>query len=171
MADGEFWGTQTDLAERIDLSQGAVSQMVGKGIFQPEARGRYDLHACTVAYIQHLRAQAAGRMLNPESALSLESERARLAKEQADAKAMENAVTRGELIPAADVGSTWEQICNEIKRVLLAMPADTAPLLGGKKTTAQIESILRDRVQEALEALSGADVDVERDDDGSDPGS
>lgn len=169
--DEAVWGTQQDLAERVDLSQGAVSQLVKRGVIKAEARGRYDLHACTVAYIQHLRTQAAGRMLNPAAGLSLEGERARLAKEQADAKAMENAVTRGELIPAADVGTTWEQICNEIKRVLLSMPADTAPLLGGKKTTAEIEAILRDRVQEALEALSGMSVDVEQDEDGADPDS
>lgn len=162
--DEGAWGTQQDLAERIDLSQGAVSQLVKRGIIKAEARGRYDLHACTIAYIAHLRTQAAGRMLNPAQSLSLEGERARLAKEMADAKAMENAKTRAELIPAADVGAAWEQICTEIKRVLLAMPADIAPVLLGKKSAAEIEGILRDRVQEALEGLSGTAVDVDHED-------
>jgi phage terminase Nu1 subunit (DNA packaging protein) len=167
-AHHEGWATQAEVAEHLDLSQPSVSRMVKDGLIKAEARGRYDLAACRVAYIQHLRAQAAGRQSTAGGVGSLEAERARLAKEQADAKAMENAVTRGELVKASEVAATWEQIGTEVKRVLLSIPADVAPLLDGKKTTAQREAIVRSRVEEALEALTGTRVDAEPGDDAGD---
>lgn len=152
--------TQAQVAEHLDLSQPAVSKLAADGVIKCDARGRFDIEPCRVAYIRHIRAAAAGRQVGAGLPGSLESERARLAKEQADAKAMENATKRGELIPAADVGSTWEQIATEIKRVLLALPSDVAPVLVGKKTAAEVEAVLMDRVIEVLEALSSTAVEV-----------
>lgn len=166
MNNSDGWATQAQLGEHLDLSQPSVSRMVKDGLFEPQARGRYDLEECRLAYIRHLRAAAAGRQAGG-GPLSLEGERARLAKEQADAKAMENQVTRGELVKADDVASAWEQIGTEVKRVLLSIPSDLAPMLEGNMTTAKREALLRDRIEEALEALTGMRVDAEQQEDGA----
>ena len=158
--------SQAELAAHLVLDQAAVSRHVKNGVIPSAGRGRYDLDECRKAYILHIRAQASGRQ-GAGPGLSLEGERARLAKEQADSKAMENAEKRGELIPAAEVGAAWEQIGTEIKRVLLSLPSDVAPLLVGKKTAAEVEAVLMDRVIEGLEALAGTSVDVEEEDIGS----
>lgn len=55
------------------------------------------LEEIRVRYIRRLREQAAGRFASGD--LDLAGERARLAKEQADKVAMQNAVTRNELAP------------------------------------------------------------------------
>lgn len=159
----DHWVTQAELGKHLDLSQPSVSNLVKSAIIEPQARGRYDLDECRIAYIRHLRASASGRQ-GGSGPLSLEGERARLAKEQADAKAMENQVTRGELVKAADVSVAWEQIGTEVKRVLLSIPSDLAPLLEGTMSTAKREALLRDRIEEALEALTGMRVDAEQED-------
>lgn len=62
----------------------------------------YDLEESTRRYIASLRETASGRG-GEEQVLNLTSERARLAREQADAQALKNAVLRGEYVPQA----TW----------------------------------------------------------------
>jgi phage terminase Nu1 subunit (DNA packaging protein) len=60
-------------------------------------------------------------------ALDLSAERARLAREQADAKAMENAVSRGELIPKPDVETAMLAVTSPIALKLDGLPSKPAP--------------------------------------------
>ena len=69
------------------------------------------------AYCSRLREQAAGRQGTP-----LVRERARLAKEQADAKAMENAVRRKELAPVTALTVVLARACGQIGAQLDAIP-------------------------------------------------
>lgn len=162
MSDRE-WGTQAELGHHLDLSQPMISRLVKDGVIEAQARGRYDIDECRIAYIRHLRASAAGRQAGGGT-LSLEGERARLAKEQADAKAMENALRRGELAEMSKIETAWERMGTEVKRILLAVPADLAPMLEGNMSAAKREALLRDRIEEALEALTGMRVDAEQED-------
>lgn len=73
------------------------------------------------AYIQRLREAAAGR--GGEGAVGeLAAERARLAREQADKIAMQNAVTRGELAPVALIEEVLTKAASKVAGVLDAIP-------------------------------------------------
>lgn len=86
--------TQAQFGDLVGMSQQAVSDLVRRGVLPDGACGDEWL----LAYCDHLREVAAGR--GGDSAKELSAERARLAREQADKIAMQNAVTRGELAPA-----------------------------------------------------------------------
>lgn len=113
--------TQADFGSLVGITQPAVSDLQSRGVLAPGATAGVWL----LAYTEHLREMAAGR--GGEGGLELARERARLAKEQADKVAMQNAVTRGELAPAhvleevlaragARAGRVLETIPGEIKR-------------------------------------------------------
>ena len=58
----------------------------------------------------------------PSSPLDLYTERARLAKEQADRAAIENAKLRGELLEATAVFASWSLIASTVRQKVLALP-------------------------------------------------
>ena len=94
--------TQAEVAAHLDLSQQAVSKLKNQSVISAGAGGRgYDLDVTRVAYIRHLRNSAAGR--DSSKVGSLEAERARLAREQADKVAMDNAERRKELASLPDM--------------------------------------------------------------------
>lgn len=121
-----------------------------------------------MAYIRELREQAAGRAAAGD--LDLATERARLAKEQADKVAMQNAVTRGELAPvvlieevltkaAAKVAGVFDAIPGVVRRRFPALPSDAIELMGGEIAKAR----------NVVAAMSLADInDAHEDDDGAD---
>ena len=53
----------------------------------------------------------------------LTTERARLAREQADAQALKNAALRRELVPAAEVERAWTDILRQVRSRVLAVPS------------------------------------------------
>jgi phage terminase Nu1 subunit (DNA packaging protein) len=84
--------TQVEIGNHLDMDQSSVSRLCADlGIDWRNS----SMDTIRVAYIRRLREQAAGRAAAGD--LDLAGERARLAKEQADRVAMQNAVTRGEL--------------------------------------------------------------------------
>lgn len=88
--------TQKEAGEHLDLSDRSIRELEVslnlKGI-------DYTLSQLRIAYIRKLREEAAGRAAAGD--LDLATERARLASEQADKIAMQNAERRGELAPVA----------------------------------------------------------------------
>jgi phage terminase Nu1 subunit (DNA packaging protein) len=97
--------------------------------------------------------------------LDLDAERARLAKEQADAQELRNAVARGELIPADQVIEGWRNAIGRARSLLLALPPAAAEELalvadGGP---AALRERLADMVHAALAELADTSPD---DDDG-----
>lgn len=53
--------SQAEIARHLDLSQAAVSQLIRDDILPTAPRGEFDVDACRVAYIRHLRNAASGR--------------------------------------------------------------------------------------------------------------
>lgn len=100
------------------MSQQAVSALLEQlGIDWKTA----DLSDIRVGYIRRLREAAAGR--GGEGAVGeLAAERARLAREQADKIAMQNAVTRGELAPVALIEEVLTKAASKVAGVLDAIP-------------------------------------------------
>jgi hypothetical protein len=124
------------------------------------ANGRLDFRAIVKAGVDALAAEQrqAGRLSGDD--LDLNAERARLAKEQADAAAMRNAVSRAELLPAGEVVEAMRQAFGACRARLLAIPAKAAPLGAGMQSRAEVRDILTNAVYEACDELSDARVEA-----------
>ena len=120
--------TQKDFADLVGISQPAVSGLIERGILKGSSMREWIKEYCT-----HLREIAACRTAgNTAGELDLVRERARLAKEQADALAMKNKVERGELIRAEDIEPRLESAfitaremwLDSVSRLVRELPAD-----------------------------------------------
>lgn len=146
--------SQRVVADHLDLSSTAVHNLVRRGVIpRGEGRAGLDLDACRVAYLRHLREQAAGRMGASED-LDLAAERARLAAAQADAQEMKNSLTRGNLLPADEVQAGIEMMIARCRAKLLGLPARLAPEVVGLERLAEVVARIDDAVREALEELA-----------------
>lgn len=108
---------QKDIAEHLDLSQPAVSGLMDRLCIDWKTSTMDEIR---VAYIRHMREQAAGRAASGD--LDLATERARLAKEQADKVAMQNAVTRGDLAPVVMIEEVLTKTAARLAGIFDAIP-------------------------------------------------
>lgn len=109
------------LGEWLDASDRTVRELAEKGIAVRTKRGRYDLKQSVINHMRHLREVSAGRG-GEKQILDLTAERARLAKEQADAQEMKNAQLRGDLLHVDDVVRNWQDIIRKATSAILAVP-------------------------------------------------
>ena len=141
----------SELAELFGISVAAVRSHADAGhIVRAGIRGRYLRDESIRKYCAHLRGMAAGR--GGEIQSNLAQERARLAREQADERAMRNAVSRGEMVAASDVLARWRATLIVLRSRLLAVPSRVgarAPHL----TRLEVE-IVATEVRAALEELA-----------------
>jgi len=151
--------TQEQFGDLVGVSQPVVSDLLARGILlagQPAA-------TWLRAYTKHLREQAAGRGADGE----LARERARLAREQADRVAMDNAVSRRELAPvsvlelvlakmAGDVGSLLQGLVPRLRR---------RAELTGEALRILDEEITKARNRAAAMTLADAEEEPEEEDE------
>ena len=129
------------------MSTRTLRDLATRGIVvRASQRNLYNFPASTQKYCAHLREQAAGRAGDAQAGLT--SERARQAKEAADAQAMKNAITRSELIPVGTVHATWTGILTDVRSAILAVPSRLPEL-----SRAQAEMVDRE-LRAALERLA-----------------
>jgi phage terminase Nu1 subunit (DNA packaging protein) len=147
--------TQHEVAKHLGISQKLVGDMVAMGHIEKQDRGQYDLDECRRQYIKRLQDMAAGRAAAGD--LDLAEERARLAKEQADAKEMENAVARGELVSIEDVAVSIEKQFTKVRTKLLGIPTKVAPEAHACATVKEVQAIVEQAIIEALNDLVGID--------------
>lgn len=79
--------------------------------------------------------------------------RAELAREQATAVAMKNAITRGDFVPLAIVKRNLETVITTVRERLLSIPGKSA-LACEMRSRGEIEEIMRAEIYEALDELS-----------------
>lgn len=109
--------TQQEIAEHLDLSQPAVSQLMEQlGIDYRNT----PIGEIRILYIRRLREQAAGRAALGD--LDLAGERAALAKAQRERIEMQNAVTRKELAPVALIEEVLTRAASKVAGLLDAIP-------------------------------------------------
>lgn len=135
--------TQQEIADHIDMSQAAVSVLMGElGIDWKTA----SIDEIRTAYIRRLREQAAGRAAAGD--LDLAGERAALARAQRERIEMQNAVTRGELAPvvlieevltkaAAKVAGALDAIPGMVRRRVPQLTADDIDLIAAEVAKAR----------------------------------
>ncbi|AWV21725.1 Phage Terminase Small Subunit [Roseomonas mucosa] len=146
--------TDAELAAHLDISDRLVRELRKKGVFPEVPRGGNDLDGCRTAYIRHLRERAAGRQGDADAGdLDLVQERARLAKEQADATAMRNAQARGEMVPITAVTVAVVGAIELAKSRLLRVPAIVA------KADGKLKLRIQTAVEDALDSLATVRVE------------
>jgi len=148
--------TLQQVAAHLGVSTKTVQDLLENGTIQKQGRGEYDLDTCLKAYITRLREMATMRVGNGD--LNLTDERARLAKEQADAKEMENAITRGELVYIEDVAKRVEVALSKVKIKILAIPTKVAPEAAAADDAKEVQALIERHIIEALNELAGIDA-------------
>lgn len=142
------------LCDLLALSPAMLTELKKRGIAKHIGLDAYDLAETVRGYVVHLRGTAAGRG-GEEHVLTLTGERARLAREQADAQALKNAVLRGEFVPASEVARAWSEMLRAVRSRLLAVPSRVRHAIPGL-TIGEVDRIDRE-VRTALEELGNAD--------------
>ena len=150
--------TMSDLAAHLQMTTKSVQELINKGIIEKKERGKYEIDAVRKQYILHVREVAAGRAKVGD--LDLQEERARLAKEQADAKEMENAVERGDLVYIENVAKQFELQLTKVRTKLLAVPTKVAPEAHIAATVKEVQSLIEAEIVEALNELVGYDKEA-----------
>ncbi len=155
--------TQKQVAAEIDLSVRQVQRLIVDGVLDMKA----SLQENRIRYIRYLRAALNGPRQGQASSEddepvegSLEFERIRLTRAQAEAQELKNEVARGELAPI-----------ELIERVLSAAAAEAAGILDSLPLTIKrkhpqldsqiIESIKRQTVK-AMNAIAKSELDIDR---------
>lgn len=108
---------QAEIADHLDISDRRVRELAVEWGIDSKSIA---LATWRVRYIRHLREQAAGRAT--EGDLDLATERARLAKEQADKIGMQNAITRRELAPSYLLEEVLAAAGGKVAAILDAIP-------------------------------------------------
>lgn len=86
--------------------------------------------------------------------LDLNTERARLAKEQADKASRENAIASGDVFLWSQFAPELERALTEVRTKMQAAPRKLAPQVVGVQTVTEIEAIIDGGIREALEGAS-----------------
>ena len=145
--------TQKEFSEYINVTPRYARKLLQMGVITKAKNGKLDKDACRIGYINHLRAQAAGRSGNKLD-LNLVDERARLAKAQADKTEMEVEVLKENLLAADSVLSEWQACIASCRAKLLSLPTKLAFKISNIDETHEIERFLKHSINESLIELS-----------------
>lgn len=164
MFDLTALSTQAEFGELVGISQPAVSGLLSRGVLTEGAVGGVWLRE----YCAHLREVAAGRLATGD--LDLATERARLAKEQADKIAMQNAQARRELAPVVLITEVLAKAGTRVAGILEAIPGQVKRRLPDLPAT-EIEAIQREiaKARNVCAAIRLEDLDDEPAADEPDP--
>lgn len=111
-----------------------------------------DLDAQRLAYIEHLRAQAAGRASAGD--LDLAQERAALAREQRMKTEMERRKLEGQLVDVQAVRRAVASMVTATRNSLLQIGARLAPVVASETDPQQVRHRIDAEIEVALLALS-----------------
>ena len=145
--------TVAEFAAHVGLSTKGANQLIERGIIKRQSRASYDLDACRLAYLEHLRSTAAGRGASGEGDASLSSARARLTAARAEQAELEIKKSRHEFVPIDLVmkGVTARVLITRDR--LLNVPGEIADALVGRSRI-EIMDALDDKIREVLDELA-----------------
>lgn len=142
------------IARLLNITERRLQQLAKEGVVPKAGRGRYPLAACVTGYVKYLQERVAEQAA--PDALELNAQRARLAKEQADKTALENAVLRGELIRRDHMVEVVGRAVTAFRARLLAACASLAPRVNPAKP-AYARDLIEREITEALAEFAGFD--------------
>ena len=116
--------TQTEAAEHIDVADRTFRRLQKEGILPPnKGRGGYDLEACRVAYIRHLRGVASGQHAADPETLDLTMERARKERAMADKTEFDLSILKKEYVHISHVERILERFAAQAAAAFDAVAA------------------------------------------------
>lgn len=108
----------TMLARLLNLTPRRIQQLAAEGVIPKDERGKYLLIPAVQQYVKYLQEKVGGG----SGVADLSSQRARLAKEQADKIERENAVRNGQLIPADQFVRALADVAGQAIPLIDALP-------------------------------------------------
>lgn len=151
---------EVELSEYLGLSTRRIRQLVTEGVVVKSQRGRYDLKASVLGYVNSIRQAEKNKDNNLEKlkiareAESLTHERLKKRKTELEVLNLEKKMHRSE-----DVEYFWNAMILAAKSRITAIPVKCAPLLVGLEDRKEIQTILKREVSEALNELANYDID------------
>lgn len=142
--------SQAAVAGHLGLSTRALRDLIARGIL-PKAAGPDEARR---AYIDHLRAVAAGRA--GSGPIDGAAERARLDRAKADREELRLARERAEVIEVAEVTEQWGEAIDITKGRMLALPGRLAAELFRCKSIADVEQRLHAAMLDLMRELAEA---------------
>jgi len=141
------------IARLLDLTERRVQQLAREGVIPKAENGRYDLVAAVRGYVKYLRDRAMGGGAPPDA----HAERARLLKANADKVELDLAERRQELVPVDEAAALLERVIVAVRARVLAIPTRAAPLVRGKRRTAEVRDVLQTLTDEVLHEIAAID--------------
>lgn len=138
-----------ELADWLGVSERSISDYARKGIIARSGPGKFMLRESVRAVAAHLREAASAR---GASSAGLTAQRERIAREQADKLAMQNAAARREMVSAKAVADEWAGILRLVRSRMLATPSRIQQKLG-HLSAHDLDTIDRE-IRDALTDLS-----------------
>lgn len=150
------------LAEMLDLTGERIRQLIKKGVIQNYKRikGDYYFNGNSVKeYVVHLRRYAEEQGKRNSDPLYEKKLKAEVKYKNAKARKaeLETAELEGKMHRSEDVEVIYSLLVLSARNMLEALPARTAALVVGKKTTAEVQAVLEDEVKKSLLELSSID--------------
>lgn len=152
---------QSGFGRVVGISQPAVSGLVSRGVLRESGT----LGEWLLDYCGNLREQAAGRASMGD--LDLVAERARLAKEQADAVALKNAIARNEYAPYALLTEALARVSGVLVSILEALPVKLKKT--SKRLTSEDLKLIEQEIVKARNLAAAIQLE-EIEDDEEEPG-
>lgn len=136
------------------ITKPRITQLVKDGM-PIVGRNQYDPVRCMYWYIGKLRRSVKSRKTEnvDGTSSSVEEERKRLLREQADAAAMDNAVKRGELVEIGHVEKRVTDMLVNLKARIQAVPSRVAPKVVGETNRVLIQGTISKEINQALTDL------------------
>lgn len=132
------------MAAFLGVSERTLTGLRSKGVLVDAGRGRWPVQETVQKYVIYLRDLGTRRGGDKVAA-----EKLRLTKEQADKAALHNAITRGEMVPVADVRREWATLAADLRAALLAMsPRIAARAALSREAANALDEEIRDALTE-----------------------
>ncbi len=148
--------SQSKYATRRGVDKSYINRLVKAGVL-PLVEGRIDAEAADAILADRQSRAKPSKAKKTTGKLDGAHERARLAKEKADAQAIENAKARGLLIERSGVREKVEQQYGSARQKLLSIPNRAGPQVVGLEPKEAV-GFIRALIVEALEELSADDA-------------
>ena len=138
------------VARFLDITERRVRQLREEGIISELRPGLYDLIDANHRYINYLRNR------NPDSVerIDYNAERAKLVKAKRENEEYDLRLKRRELHTSEEIERVIETLLINFRSRLSSIPSKLAPILSKKRDTAEIASLIKYQIDEALTELS-----------------
>ena len=138
------------VARFLDITERRVRQLREEGIISELRPGLYDLIDANHRYINYLR----NRNPDSEERIDYNAERAKLVKAKRENEEYDLRLKRRELHTSEEIERVIETLLINFRSRLSSIPSKLAPVLSKKKDTAEIASLIKYQIDEALTELS-----------------